>query len=125
VAGKPPQHETLLLEAEYFSFERFCFIKENELIGKYVIVRAHLAGVFAGILVARHGDSEVELKDARKLWYWSGANSVEQIAVEGVKNPSACKFTQVADQYVLGVIQILLATEEARKIITEVPIWKK
>ena len=43
-----------------------------ENVGKYVIVRSRDAGVLAGILVSKNGD-EVKLKDARRIWYWSGA----------------------------------------------------
>jgi len=35
---------------------------------------------------------KVELVNARRLWYWSGAASLSQMALEGVKNPDTCKF---------------------------------
>ena len=38
----------------------------------YVVVRSRDAGAFLGRLVRRNG-SEVELADARRLWYWDGA----------------------------------------------------
>ena len=74
----------------------------ENLIGKKVIVRANLAGVFYGTLVAKEG-SEVQLKDARKLYYWSGANAIEQIALEGVKNPKECKFTVVNSEVTIKI----------------------
>ena len=58
----------------------------------YVIVRGDHSGVFFGELKERSGQ-EVELRNARKLWFWDGAAAVEQIAKDGVKNPGACKFT--------------------------------
>jgi len=42
---------------------------------KYVIVRTHSAGVFAGELKSRNG-KEVDLNNARRLWYWYGAASL-------------------------------------------------
>jgi hypothetical protein len=38
---------------------------------KYVIVRTYSAGVFAGQLESRNG-REVILRNARRIWYWSG-----------------------------------------------------
>ena len=49
---------------------------------KYVIVRTYSAGVFAGNLKSRDG-KEVTLTNARRLWYWSGAASLSQLAVAG------------------------------------------
>jgi len=51
---------------------------------KYVIVRTYSAGVFAGTLVSREG-REVTLADARRIWYWDGAASLSQLAMEGTK----------------------------------------
>ena len=94
-------------------------------IGKKVIVRADRAGVFYGTLAEKEG-SEVRLTNCRRLWYWSGASSISQIALEGVKNPSDCKFTvTVSEIVVTGVIEIIPATEEAQKSIEFVPVWKK
>jgi len=91
---------------------------------KYVIVRTYSAGVFAGTLVRRDG-KEVELKDARRLWYWSGAASLSQLAMEGVSKPGECKFPQEVDCVVLTeTIEILDATEAARKSIAAVRPWK-
>lgn len=92
--------------------------------GRYVIVRTYSAGVFAGELVCRTGQ-EVVLKNARRLWYWSGAASLSQLAMEGTKNPGNCKFPcEVATVELLQAIEILDVTEQAKKSISEVPIWK-
>ena len=91
---------------------------------KYVIVRTYSAGVFAGLLVSRKGQ-EVVLKDARRLWYWKGAASLSQLAMEGVKCPNECKFPCPVDRIgLLQAIEILDVTDMAQKIIKEVPIWK-
>ncbi len=95
----------------------------SNLLGKEVIVRADKAGVFFGTLIAKDG-SEVELKDARKLYYWSGANSVEDLAVKGVKNPNDCQFTITVDTIIINsYIQILPCTEEASISIKTVNVW--
>lgn len=94
-------------------------------IGKHVIVRADRAGVFFGILTAKEKD-EVQLKNVRKLYYWSGANAIEQIALEGIKNPENCKFTVIVEEMtVSNSLQIITCTKEAVENLNAVPIWKK
>ena len=94
-------------------------------IGKKVIVRADRAGVFYGTLTEKEGD-EVILSNARKLWYWKGANAVEQIAMEGVKDKSSCQFTMSVDEIgIMQVIQILPCSDEAITNIESVEEWKK
>lgn len=90
---------------------------------KYVIVRTYSAGVFAGYLESRNG-KEVVMRDARRLWYWDGASSLSQLAMEGTKKPENCKFPCPVNRIeLLEVIEILDVTEEARKNIAAVKIW--
>ncbi len=92
--------------------------------GKYVIVRGTNSGLFAGILADKEG-SEVRLTDCRRLWYWEGACSDFQIALEGVKEAKKCKFTVAVDEIVItDVIEIIPTTETAEKAIRGVGIWK-
>jgi len=92
---------------------------------KYVIVRTYSAGVFAGYLVSRKGQ-EVVMREARRLWYWKGACSLSQLAVDGVKYPSECKFpTPVNRIELLQAVEILDVTETAKKSIASVPEWKQ
>lgn len=96
----------------------------SDLIGKKVIVRCNRAGVFFGELAQRDGQ-EVELKNARRLWYWDGAASISQIAAEGVKKPNECKFTMpVGSIVLLETIEIIPCTVEAIDNIEAVKVWK-
>ena len=91
---------------------------------KYVIVRTYSAGVFAGYLKGRDG-KEAVLSDARRLWYWKGAASLSQLAMEGTKEPRMCKFPRSVDEVVLTeAIEILACSDEARISIEGVPIWE-
>ena len=47
--------------------------------GKKVIVRAYGAGVFYGTFVEKEGQTVV-LKDARRVYYWSGASDCNELA---------------------------------------------
>lgn len=91
---------------------------------QYCIVRTERAGVFAGTIKERNG-SEVTMTDTRRLWYWDGAASLSQLAVEGTSKPSNCKFTVVVPEItVLGAIEIIPCTEEAEASIKGVKEWK-
>jgi hypothetical protein len=90
----------------------------------YVIVRTYSAGVFAGYIKSRK-DKEVVLLNARRLWYWSGAASLSQLAMEGTSKPSECKFPIEVDEITLTeAIEIIVATKEAKESIDSVKIWK-
>jgi hypothetical protein len=92
---------------------------------KYVIVRTNSAGVFAGNLESRNGQ-EVVLLNARRLWYWKGAASLSQLAMEGVTCPLECKFPcEVERIELLQAIEILDVTEKAMASIAGVPIWRE
>lgn len=91
---------------------------------QYYIVRADRAGVFAGNIKEREG-SEVTMTNARRLWYWEGAASLSQMAVDGVSRPDVCKFTlTVPEMIVLGVIEIIPCSDEAERSIKAVKEWK-
>lgn len=92
--------------------------------GKYVIVRGDRSGVFAGRLVSQEGQ-QVVLTECRRLWYWVGAASISQIAKEGVKTPSSCKFTVTVDEIaILDAIEIIPTTAAAEANIKAVREWK-
>ena len=91
---------------------------------KYVIVRTYSAGVFAGYLESRSG-KEVVMRDARRLWFWDGAASLSQLAVDGVSRPQNCKFPEAVSRVeLLEAIEILDVTLKAQESIAMVPIWK-
>ena len=92
---------------------------------KYVIVRTYSAGVYAGNLESRNG-REIVLRNARNIWYWEGAATLSQLAMEGTKDPEKCKFPCEIDRIeLLESIAIYDVTEEAEKSIKSVPVWKK
>ena len=97
----------------------------TSMIGKYVIVRTLSAGVHAGTLVSKDG-KEVVLKSARRLWYWDGAASLSQLAVDGVSKPENCKFPcEVSEILLTETIEIIPTTDKARESIASVKIWTR
>ena len=53
------------------------------MIGTFVVVRTFSAGVHVGELVSQRGKC-VELSNARRIWRWRGANTLNEIALRGV-----------------------------------------
>lgn len=91
---------------------------------EYCMVRTFSAGVFAGYIESREG-KEAVLRNARRIWYWSGAASLSQLATDGTTNPGGCKFPCAVDKVILTeVIEIIPITEKAKKSIEEVPVWQ-
>ena len=101
----------------------------EKLIGKKVIIRSYGAGVFYGTLneVEKCEDKyTVELLDCRRLWYWDGACSITQLAVEGTKKPESCNFTITEKSIVVtSVMELHECTEDASQSIENVREWKK
>ena len=91
----------------------------------FVIIRGCNAGVHAGELAAHNGTS-VTLHNARRIWYWSGAASLSELAVYGAQNSSSCKFgARVATQEIVGdVCEIIHCQPAGEKMIREQPEWR-
>lgn len=93
-------------------------------IGKKVIIRGDRSGVEFGTLVAHNGQ-EVTLHNARRIWYWDGAASLSQLAVDGTLKPNNCRFTVTVDSItILDAIEIIPCTDKAIKSIEGVKEWK-
>ncbi len=96
---------------------------------KYQIVRAEGAGVFAGyvesITDTLSGRVAI-MQKARRLWYWSGAASLSQLAIDGTCKPNDCKFPcEVNRVEISKVIEVLDCTEKAQKSIQGVKLWEQ
>jgi hypothetical protein len=88
-----------------------------------VIVRS-TAGVFCGVL-QNYQNQEATLTAVRRLWYWTGAASLSQLAQEGTKRPKDCKFPCEVDRIIIPqVIEMLDVTAKAKKSIDSVPVWE-
>lgn len=118
--------ETITVNGEEYIKKSSVAIPVTKVDGMdYVIVRTYSAGVFAGFLKRRDG-KEVELVEARRLWFWSGAASLSQLANEGVSKPKDCKFPATVPSVVLTeAIEILPVTEKAKSSIDGVKVWQE
>jgi hypothetical protein len=93
------------------------------------MVRSYAAGVFYGEIISEKHEVSglvVEMKNARRVWYWSGACSLSQLSINGTIKPSDCKFPE-AVPYVklMNVVEILDITDQALISLNGVKIWKQ
>ena len=89
----------------------------------FVLIRTYSAGVHFGYLKRKEG-KEVELVNAQRIWSWSGACSLSQIAVEGVKGESKIS-VEIPSIILTEAIEIIPITEVAKENLKGVAIWKK
>ena len=90
-----------------------------------VIARTVNAGVHYGKVKSKClKEGRLTLEQSRRLWRWSGAASLSELALRGVKNPGDCRFAvRLPEIEVLGVIEVIPCSEDAVRVIEEVPQW--
>lgn len=91
----------------------------------YVMIRTYSAGVHCGYLKRREG-KEVELIDSIRIWKWSGAASLSQLAMEGTNDAVNCKFGMpITTSLILTeAIEVIEMTETANQNIQKIKSWK-
>jgi hypothetical protein len=91
----------------------------------YVVVRSRDSGAHAGYLIKENGNT-LTLTQSRRLWYWDGAATLSQIAIDGVAKPNECKFPEALGEITIyGCCEKIAATEKAQKSIEGVKPWKQ
>jgi len=115
-----------IIKIDEVEYVRKDSISEQKQYDDYVLIRSKSAGVFFGHLsLAKNGGLTVMLKDCRRIWYWDGAASLSQMAVDGVSKPQNCKFPCAVPEITINeVIEIIPCTEKAVRSLRGVPIWK-
>jgi hypothetical protein len=84
----------------------------SPMIGQHCVVRTYSAGVHLGEVVSKDGKNVV-LKDARRLWHWKGAFTLNAVAQEGVKTGSRISVA-VPTLELTEAIELIPTTEAAR-----------
>ena len=88
---------------------------------KLVAVRSYSAGVHVGLLASSRdsgGRLIVELRDARRLWRWRGANSLHEVATAGVAQEWTRLSEPVAEIEVADVVEVLPVAARAAPSLT-------
>lgn len=96
---------------------------------KPVLVRSYAAGVHFGYLAEETftpSGKVVKLVKTRRVWYWDGAASLSQMALEGVSKPQNCKISvEVSENEIVNVIETLPLTEKALDSLYKIAPWKQ
>ena len=94
--------------------------------GTYVIVRCRDAGVHAGEFVSHPAERTVVLKNSRRIWKWSGAASLSELAVYGANNITECRFGVLDTQNhpLLDACEIIVCEDAAKGMIVKCPEWR-
>ena len=82
------------------------------MIGKTCLIRTYSAGVHFGTLVKRK-KREVTLGGARRIWSWTGANTLNEIATKGIDAGKSRVSEPVESIVLTEAIEIIPMTEEA------------
>lgn len=98
----------------------------NCLMGKYVIIRTYSAGVHAGVLYKK-ANSEVILKDSRRLHYWHCKKSIALSSIATYGLNEKMKGNRICEQLGLiwlDAIEIIPCTPEAEQSIRDFEVVK-
>ena len=77
---------------------------------RHVLVRTYSAGVHFGRFVKREG-KEVTLRDARRVWHWEGAHTLNELVANGAASGS--KISEPTSKILLTEsIEIIEMTKE-------------
>lgn len=85
------------------------------MIDQTVIVRCRDAGVHFGTLVM-YQNRMVQLKDARRIWRWEGANTLNEVSQNGITGGNISE--PVPEIVLLDACEIIPVTEQAARVLT-------
>lgn len=80
--------------------------------GDFVLIRTYSAGVHFGTFVSKEGQ-EVVLKDARRLWSWSGALSLSEVAMNGIKIADSKISVPVEEIIITQAVEIIKVSSKS------------
>lgn len=92
-------------------------------IGKKVLVRTQNAGVHFGTLTEAESVNDgfdVELTDSRRIFSWSGAFTLSELAAIGPDNKNS-KISCVVPIHYMRAIEIIPFTDSAFEILNAIP----
>jgi len=106
------------------------FILANKVAGmQAVLIRSYAAGVHFGYLKETKDTLAGKISilvNTRRIWYWDGAASLSQIALEGVNKPQNCKISVILEENeIVNVIETIPLTKKALDNLYKVSVWKQ
>ena len=92
---------------------------KKESSGPLSVVRTYSAGVHIGEVVSLDGKNCV-LKNARRLWRWRGANSLNEVALKGVVTTEYTRISKIVPEITLTEAIEVIPVAEGVKF---EPVW--
>ena len=89
------------------------------MLGKPVLIRTYSAGVHFGTLTEWDGAKVATLQQSRRIWSWTGANTLNEIANVGVKKGSKISLAVQAIT-LTETIEIIQMSDKAVKNLGEI-----
>lgn len=83
-------------------------------VAMFVVVRTYSAGVHCGELHKSEG-KQVVLHNARRIWRWRGANTLNEVALHGVSNEYSRISEPVECIELTEAIEIISCTDIAQE----------
>ena len=93
-------------------------VKPTVALGPEVIVRTRSAGVHVGTIAERQG-TEVKLLNARRIWLWQGAFTLNAVAVNGVIRKDSRISVNVPEIILTQAIEIIAVSKNVDLSSTE------
>jgi hypothetical protein len=93
----------------------------------YVLIRTYSAGVHIGYLKSKEytlSGIVVQLIKTRRVYSWSGAMTLSQLALDGSSKPDKCQITVEVPENEMIAIEIIPITEKAFNNLTKIVEWK-
>ena len=98
---------------------------DERFVGQIVMVRTYSAGVHFGQLEEKVGQQAI-LKDSRRVFYWTEACSLSQLAIDGSKDINSCKISMSVPHILLDrVIEVIPMGHDAIDMLCGAAVWKK
>ena len=94
---------------------------------RYCIIRTYSAGVFAGYIdIESIKEKAAYIYDSRRIFYWTGACSLSQLATEGSKDLDNCKIAvNVSETFLSEIIEVIPCYAAPKSDIQGANEWKK
>lgn len=90
---------------------------------EYTIIRTENAGVHVGIVEdCCVAEQWVELTDARRIWRWRGANTLNELSIDGLVVDQYSRVSKAVDSITLtGAIEFIPASSKCMETIKQEP----
>lgn len=96
----------------------------TSLLNKKIIARIDRAGVFHGTLDYIDNDI-IRLKDARRIYYWEGAISVTDMAVNGLTGGRITTPVSTVEFMRDKIVELNECSEQASTSIESIKVWTR